>query len=132
VTGSYATKLDQLRYGSLDPATFGHADHIGVACEILSGHEFFEALHIYSTGIRAMAAWANLPEKFNATITLAFLSLIAERMATRDHDGPEDFIKRNPDFMDRALLRPWYSATRIQSPLARRIALLPDARHVGV
>ncbi len=132
MTGCYATRLSQFQDGTQDPATFGHADHIGVAYEILSGHEFFEALHIYATGIRAMAAKANLPDKFNATITLAFLSLIGERMASRDHDGPEDFVERNPDFMDKALLTPWYSPTRIQSPLARRIALLPDARHVGV
>ena len=123
---SYAAKLDRLVAGTLAPEDFKHRDHIGVAYEALARNDFFEAAAQVAAGIRSLAARAGQAEKFNATITWAFLSLIAERMGTSARGDAADFIARNPDLVDGALLARLYSRPRLSSDLARSVALLPD------
>ncbi|MGI9512007.1 MAG: hypothetical protein ACR2OL_03820 [Anderseniella sp.] len=122
----YFDKLQRLRAGTLDPKYFAHSDHVGVAYEALARHDYMEAVSIMSGGIKALAAAAGDASKFNATITVAFVSLIAERMQTSPHDNAADFLRRNADLTGPAALAPWYSRERITSPMARSIALLPD------
>ena len=112
--------------GALDPAAFLHRDHVAVACDMLLRYDFLEATARYAAGLRSLAATAGVPEKFNATITLAFLSLIAERMRTTEHADYDDFIARNRDLLSKDLLGEWYSPERLRSDLARRVFLLPD------
>lgn len=122
----YFRKLQKLSSGTLDPREFRHLDHIGVAYEALSRHDFFEAAFELASGIRRLAARAGAPDAFNATMTWAYLSLIAERMQTTEHRGAEDFIERNPDIADWAVLASLYSKRRLTSDLARSTVLLPD------
>lgn len=113
--------------GALDPAAFAHRDHVAVACDMLRRYDFMEATARYAAGLRFLAAKAGAPEKFNATVTLAFLSLIAERMRTSEHADYDDFIARNRDLLSKDLLGAWYSPERLRSDLARGVFLLPDA-----
>lgn len=122
----YFGKLRALGAGTLDPGDFSHLDHIGVAYEALSRHDFFEAASGVAAGIRGLAERAGASDKFNATITWAYLSLIAERMRTTEHSGAVDFIMRNPDIVGPGALAPWYSKQRLTSDLARSTVLLPD------
>ena len=122
----YSSMLRDLTSGTLAPEGFSHADHVGVAYEALSRSDFFDAAAQIATGLRTLAHRAGVPGKFNATITWAFLSLIAERMARTGHRDAADFLRRNPDLTDRGALRLPYSAERLASDLARSVALLPD------
>lgn len=123
---SYLGKLQRLMSGTLDPAEFRHMDHIGVTYEALARHEFFDAAYRVSSALRALAERAGVPDKFNATMTWAYMSLIAERMRTTEHQSAEEFIDRNPDIACSAALAPWYSQQRLKSELARSTVLLPD------
>ncbi|MEM7635982.1 MAG: hypothetical protein AAF299_15560 [Pseudomonadota bacterium] len=122
----YFDKLQRLREGTLAPKDFAHTDHVGVAYEVLARHDYVEAVGIISHGIKTLAAAAGDATKFNTTITVAFVSLIAERMQTSAHDNATDFLARNADLTGPSALAPWYTRERITSPLARSIALLPD------
>ena len=113
--------------GEVDAASFRHRDHVAVAYEMLRTHEFMDVTASYTKTIRSIAAKAGVPEKFNATITVAFLSLIAERMSTTPHADCEDFIARNPDLLSKDLLANRYTPERLRSDLARAVFLLPDA-----
>ncbi len=110
----------------LDPSNFGHVDHVGVAYEILKTHEFLEGVGIYSNSIREIAARAGAAKKFNVTITMVFLSLIAERMEMTDHTDFEEFIAKNADLLTTDLMAGWYSDHRIKGDLARKIFVMPD------
>lgn len=123
---NYREKLSRLTDGRLTPAEFGHTDHIGVAYEALLQSDFFDAAARVAAGIRTLADQAGVPEKFNATITWAFTSLIAERMHTTGHQDAADFIRRNPDLDRGTALAQWYSPERLSSDLARSVALLPE------
>lgn len=114
---------------TLDPARFGHADHVRVAWDLLGRHEFLAAADLYVRGIAAIAGRAGVPQKVNLTITLAFLSLIAERMAACPGQDFDAFAADHPDLMRKDLLAGWYSDDRLRSDTARRLFLLPDACH---
>jgi len=109
-----------------DPARFRHADHVRMAFAVLRLHgEFADAALIYSRALRAIAARAGQPGLYHDTITFAFLSLIAERMAAAPEAEFESFAARNADLFDNSLLGRWYDSERLQLPLARKTFLLP-------
>ncbi|OWU86305.1 hypothetical protein ATO6_05610 [Oceanicola sp. 22II-s10i] len=119
---NYDHILDEMAGGVLPCTGFGHAVHLGTAHAALKRWEFFEAAHRYASAIRAAASAAGAPEKFNATLTLAFLCLIAERMGDEDS---ATFVAQNPDLGRDALLAAGYDAARLADPKARRVGLLP-------
>ncbi|MCU0882476.1 MAG: hypothetical protein MUF14_07400 [Hyphomonadaceae bacterium] len=123
--------LDRLEQGQLGPAGFSHRDHVGVAVAALRRHGFFRGMMVMAEGIEAAAARAGAPEKFNATITLASMSRIAELLDLWG-DGPiGDFVETYADALSPAVLSGEYGDGRLTSPLARRIGLLPQDWHRG-
>lgn len=119
---NYDHILEEMAAGILPCTGFGHRVHLGTAHAALRRWEFFEAAHRYSAAIRAAAAAAGVPEKFNATVTLGFLSIIAERMGDED---TESFLAANPDLGRDALLAAGYDAERLGSEKAKTVGLLP-------
>jgi len=128
MTGRYRALLDQMAADTLQACDFGHREHIGVAWEAVGRLPFFEALALFARGIQGAAARAGAADKFHATVTLAFLSLIAERAGQGDYRDADDFIDANPDLQAPDVLAPWYSPDRLGMALARSVALMPDRR----
>jgi hypothetical protein len=113
--------------GETDGADFHHADHVRMAFEILRRHPgFVDAAAVYTASLRKVAARGSNPGAYHETITLAFLSLIAERMATRAFGGFADFAAANADLLDRHVLTRWYAPERLQSAVARATFVLPQ------
>lgn len=110
----------------MDNRTFGHREHMMVAWEMLNRHDFTEAVARYGAGIRDLAAAAGAPEKYNATITVAFLSLVAERIHAGSHDSFDAFAAANSDLMTKDAVTRFYSDERLNSPMARAGFMLPD------
>ncbi|MEH6527615.1 MAG: hypothetical protein V7723_16220 [Sneathiella sp.] len=109
----------------IDNTAFHHADHVRVAHDLLCKYDFIDAVSIYAKGIRTLAEKAGAPQKFNTTITYAFMSLIAERMAVFEHNEFAGFVSTNPDLLSKNALEKWYTPDRLKSDLARTIFLLP-------
>ncbi|MEE4297934.1 MAG: hypothetical protein V2J24_00710 [Pseudomonadales bacterium] len=127
MTESHArTTLDELLDGTLAPEAFSHRDHLVAAVEALRRHPFAEAHALVADGIRALAERAGAPEKFNATITFAYMSATAERMANGPCEDVERFLVANADLLDSSFLESCYSPERLATPLARSVPLLPD------
>lgn len=110
---------------AIDSSRFHHTEHVRVAFDLLGTFDFIDAAATYAKGIRVIAAKAGAPEKFNLTVTYAFMSLIAERMAAMPQAGFEEFVSANPDLMSKSALAGWYSDERLHSDTARRVFLLP-------
>ena len=123
-----AITLRRFVRGEIAAADFPHREHVRMAFEMLQRHDFAESVLHYSRTLRGMAARAGQPQAFNQTITVAFLAVIAERMAHGPGAGFADFAARNADLFDRALLRRWYRPEQLASPLARGSFMLPDPR----
>lgn len=119
-------ELGRFERGEIDPAQFPHREHVRMAFEMLRRHDFAETVWLYSRALRVMAATAGKPQAFNQTVTVAFLSLIAERM---ERDGAEDFVafvQVHPEVLDKSVLERWYRADQLTSNVARRTFVLPE------
>lgn len=108
------------------PSEFPHREHVRVAFEMLKRHDFPETVLLFSRTLRAMAQKAGRPEAFHQTVTIAFLSLIAERMECGGAADFAAFAQANPDLLEKTLLTRWYGAERLASAAARRTFLLPE------
>jgi len=118
--------LERFVRGELDAANFPHREHVRMAFEMLRRHDFAETVLHYSRALRAMTARAGKPQAFHQTVTIAFLSLIAERLE-RGH--PADFAafqRDNAELFEKNALARWYRPERLASDAARRTFLLPD------
>jgi hypothetical protein len=119
--------LERFVRGEIEPAAFPHREHVRMAFEMLRRHDFAETALHYSRALRAMSARAGNPQAFHQTVTIAFLSLIAERM--QECGGAADFdalVRDHPELLDKAALTRWYRPERLASQAARHTFLLPD------
>lgn len=112
--------------GELDPRAFTHREHVRMAFELLRRYDFAQSLLHCSQALRAMLARAGRPEAFNVTVTVAFLSLISERMLRAEAADFEAFARANPDVLGKSILARWYRPQRLGSEAARRTFLMPD------
>lgn len=118
--------LTQFEALEIDAAEFGHPQHVQVAFEMLHKYSYIEACTRYSNVINTIATNAGASDKFNVTITFAFLSLIAERIHGNSWSGFEEFISQNEDLLSKDALDKWYSNEELQSEFARTHFLLPS------
>ena len=126
MTIEYSELLTQFEALEINPAEFGHQQHVQVAYEMLHKYSFLDASAKYAMAINMIATNAGAPEKFHLTITLAFLSLIAERIHTTKQSNFEEFIAENEDLLSKSVLSKWYSDEQLNSELARTHFLLPN------
>jgi hypothetical protein len=112
--------------GDADPRTFPHELHLRRGFELLRRHDFAQAAHLYSRALRTMTQRAGRPEVFHQTITIAFLSLIAERMHAGKYADFAGFAASHPDLLDKSVLSRWYRPERLAADIARRSFVLPD------
>jgi hypothetical protein len=83
-------------------------------------------LAAYSTALKGISTRAGNPGAYHETITVAFLSLIAERQAAGHYSDFEAFIGDNPDLMNKSILERWYAPERLLSDIARKTFVMPD------
>lgn len=119
-----AERFEELR---IPPGAFRHRDHLAAAYAMLQKYPFIEATFRYARTIQTMARNAGAHDKFNTTITFAFMALIAERMESCRHECFEEFAGQHPDLFSKDLLKRFYSDERLRSPMARRIFIMPNA-----
>jgi hypothetical protein len=111
---------------TLDANDFDHAAHVRVAWLYLKSHHFFEAVSHVRRGLMALSAAHGAPQRYNETITFAFVSLIHERMHAGKAENFAHFAKHNPDLMSMSVLKRLYSTERLNLPMARLGFVLPD------
>jgi hypothetical protein len=117
--------LERFVLGEVDARAFPHREHVRMGFEMLRRHDFAETVFHYSLALRAMAARAGKPQAFHQTATIAFLSLIAERIDSGDYTDFDSFARVNADLLDKSALSRWYPSERLASDTARRTFLLP-------
>lgn len=124
---------DLLRFvrGEIPAAAFPHREHVRMAFEMLKRHDFPETVLHYSRALRMMAERAGKPQAFHQTVTIAFLSLIAERMEAARGADFTGFARANPELLEKSVLSRWYRPERLASEVARRTFLLPDPAFRG-
>ncbi len=110
------------------PEEFDHEAHVRVAWAMLGTAGLDACLGRYPSALRRITQRLGMPEKFHATVTGFLLLLIAERRAAMPAADWPTFRAANPDLLTEAgaILRRHYSATRLETELARAQFLPPD------
>lgn len=115
--------------GSLANEPFHHADHVRMAFLYLCRYSALDALQRFSSSLIGFATAKGRPEIYNETITWAFLLLIRERMARAGgQQSWTQFAANNPDLLNwsDSVLKMYYRAETLSSPLAKSTFLFPD------
>jgi hypothetical protein len=118
-------ELATLIHGEIDPRKFPHSEHVRFAYEMLARHSFAETVSLFSVGLKKLAAKSGRPELYHDTITIAFLSIVAERRAQSQARNWTAFIAENSDLLEKRCLERWYERRRLTSDLARQNFVLP-------
>lgn len=134
VTTAAPTALDDtaflaaFRDGTLSTAQFRHRDHVRMAWLYVRTHGAASAAEAFATDLRRFAAAKGVPGLYHATITGAYIALIAERDAAMPEASWETFASAHPDLLTwkPGVLDRYYSAERLWSPAARAQFLMPD------
>jgi hypothetical protein len=119
-------ELGRFVRGEIAAADFPHREHVRMAFEMLRRHDFPETVLHFSRALRTMAQRVGKPQVFNQTVTIAFLSLIAERLDGGEWSDFAAFARDNPDLLEKGALARWYRPERLASARARRTFLLPE------
>src|SRR4051812_39641142 len=121
-----AADLRALEAGTLDPSRFPHAKHVRLGYEMVRRYPFGEAVSRFSQGLKLVAANAGKPEVYNETITIAFLAVINQRRVAGAALDWAEFVRANPDLLEKGCLEVWYDPEQLRSELARRVFCLPS------
>ncbi len=114
----------------LPPESFRHADHLRAAwCCLRISADFATGASRFIASFRRFVTHAGASAKYHETITWFYLALIAERIAAAPGATWEEFRTANPDLFDHTMprLKASYRPGTLQSHLARRVFVLPDA-----
>ena len=121
-----SAELERFVRGEVDAGNFPHREHVRMAFEMLRRHDFAEAAWLYSRALRRMTAKIGKPQAFHQTTTIAFLSLIAERMERTRADDFAAFVYAHPEVLDKGTLSRWYRAEQLATETAKRTFVLPE------
>ena len=121
--------LARLEAGSLPPAEFGHRGHLRAGFLYLRRHDFPGACVAMKRSIQRFAASLGKGTLYHETITVAYLALIAERLAEEPVELDFDtFLTRYPELTSAEYFRRYYPAGELGTPEARSTFLLPRPR----
>jgi hypothetical protein len=113
---------------TLPAEQFDHAGHLKAAWLFMATWGPRQGAEKCALAIRAYAESLGATGKFNQTLTMALLSLVAQAMARDGWHDWEDFRLANPElFADvRPILARHYTSERLASDSARKSFLEPD------
>jgi hypothetical protein len=108
---------------------FHHRDHVRLAWIYLRQMPVIEALKRFTESLKRFAAHNDVPNLYHETITWAYLLLIHERMERNPVDDFATFEAANDDLFawKPSILERYYDQETLDSPLAKRIFLMPSA-----
>lgn len=121
--------LETLEAGRIPAAGFHHRQHIQAAWLYLTRYPLVEAIPRCAHTIRSLAERLGYTEKYNETITMAYMLFTYERMQRPDApDTWEEFAAAFPELFDwnPGLLDQYYQPETWRSPEARVRFLAPD------
>lgn len=120
--------IRQFESGRVPPESFHHPDHVRLAFAYLREYPPLTALEKFCTALKQFAASVGKPEKYNETVTFAYLFLIRQRMALCSSAEWEEFAQKNPELLvwKDGVLNRYYQPETLKSDLARNVFVLPD------
>jgi hypothetical protein len=113
---------------SLPDGAFRHRDHVRVAWLFVTRFGLPAAIPRFVEGLQRFAAAKGAPQLYHATITWAYLLVIAERAAASRALTWDEFAAANSDLLswNPSLLDRYYTRDLLWSDRARAGFVMPD------
>jgi hypothetical protein len=120
--------IDRFETGELPPESFHHVDHVRLAFAYLRRYPALIALNRFSAALRQFATKLGKADRYNETVTYAYLFLIREKMAHFPEMDWEEFARHNPDLLvwKDGILNRYYQQETLRSDFARKVFVFPD------
>lgn len=116
----------------LPASEFTHAAHVRVAWRYLKAAPFHMALARFATALQAFAAAKGAAAKYHETLTVAWMALVAERLASTPDVDWDGFAATHTDLFARpSIVSRYYKEETLKSERAKGVFLLPDAVRNG-
>lgn len=117
---------------------FAHRQHVHLTYLAVRRYGIATAIRMVSDGIQATARYAGAPQKYNATVSRAWVELVghhAEHHAHHraEHSGTagadfDGFARQNPELLDKRLLTRFYRPATLAGSEARIGWVAPDLK----
>lgn len=121
------TTFDELFAQVVPPASrFGHRQHVQLSWLAVRRCGRLGAIDLISDGIRRTTRYAGAPQKYHATVSRAWVELIAHHAAEDATDDFDRFAEHHPLLLDKRLLSRFYRSATLASPAARTTWIEPD------
>ena len=120
--------VEAFRTATLATDAFHHRDHVRMAWIYVRCHGLEAAVTRFTDDLRAFAAAKGVPGLYHATITVAYLSLVAERLRATPGTSWPAFAETHPDLLrwKPSVIDQYDSPERLWSDQARAQFVLPD------
>jgi hypothetical protein len=106
-----------------------HREHVMIAWHYARTRPAPQALAEMARGIQELAVALGKEGLYHETLTWAWFSLIRERLERIGLNASwEEFEAASPDILSGAAIFDLYDRATLDSPLARRVFLMPDRR----
>ena len=122
-----STPFDELLSEAMASAEhFGHRQHVHVTWLAVRRYGTTEATDLVSDGIQGVARYHGAPQKYNATVSRAWVELVGHH-AEHSHAADFDtFADQNTALLDKKLLARFYRSSTLASDAARAGWVEPD------
>jgi hypothetical protein len=105
---------------------FGHRQHIHLTWLAMCRYGTAAAVDLVSDGIQRTARYAGAPQKYNATVSRAWIELVGCHAAEQGAGDFADFAEHHRVLLDKRLLARFYRSATLAGARARTGWVEPD------
>jgi hypothetical protein len=109
-----------------DTERFGHRQHVHLTWLAVRRCGTAAAIRLVSDGIQGLARYAGAPQKYNATVSRAWVELVGHHAGQSDAADFDAFTDQHPALLNKRLLSHSYSSATLASIAARTSWVEPD------
>lgn len=120
------TRFDELVREVTKGGRFGHRQHVHLTWLAVRRYGTGAAVDLMSDGLRRTARYAGAPQKYNATVSRAWVELIGHHTVADRLDDFDEFAVRNSALLDKRLLTRFYEPKTLATTAARTGWVEPD------
>ena len=105
---------------------FGHRQHVHLTWLAVQRCGTDMAVDLISDGIQRTARYAGVPQKYNVTVSRAWVELVGHHADQSDTPDFDAFADQNPALLDKKLLTRFYRSSTLAGIPARTGWVEPD------
>jgi hypothetical protein len=105
---------------------FGHRQHLHLTWLAVRRYGTDAAVDLVSDGIQRTARYAGAPQKYNATMSRAWVELVGHHAGVSETADFDAFADQHPVLLDKTLLTRFYRTSTLASVPARAGWVEPD------